>query len=92
MLPIDDLGVLPDGRSFRGALELVDLLAREPAFPSCVAETLLSYALGRETTEGDRCTVDELAATAASGRFSDLVSAVALSEPFRKQPPEGGSP
>ncbi len=58
--PVDASGELPDGRSFDGALELVEVLREEEGFVRCLAEKLLVYALGRGLTESDAATVDAL--------------------------------
>ena len=46
--PIDTSGVLPDGTSFDGAVELrVALVQRPQRFVGTISEKLLTYALGR---------------------------------------------
>jgi hypothetical protein len=45
--PIDSTGILPTGEPFSGVGELSPLLAKNPAFASCMASKLYSYALGR---------------------------------------------
>ncbi len=59
---VDDAGVLPDGRSFRGPLELVSLLRDDPAFPRALAEKLLVHAIGRGLRPGDARAVEEILA------------------------------
>ena len=45
--PIDASGTLPDGRSFKGPEELKTLLRKDQgAFAECVADKMLTYALG----------------------------------------------
>ena len=45
---IDPAGVLPDGAAFKGPAELKDILkARQQDFAHCLAEKMLTYALGR---------------------------------------------
>lgn len=46
-LPVDPSGALPGGLQFRGPLELAGVLAQSPELPLCVAEHVLTYALGR---------------------------------------------
>ncbi len=51
---VDASGALPDGRSFRGVVELREVLAKDPrAFVRCLAEKLATYALSREPSEAD---------------------------------------
>lgn len=51
---LDDLGELPDGRSFRGAVGLAGILDGDLALPRHLAEELLVYALGRGLRPEDR--------------------------------------
>lgn len=93
--PIDASGILPGGRSFNGPRELKAILkARQTAFVSCLAEKLLTYALGRGLEYDDRGTIDDIvAATAKDGyRFQTLLLAVVHSEPFQKRKVPGGEP
>jgi len=87
--PIDASGALPDGRSFNGGVELSKMLGRTEtdAFARTLIQRLLTFALGRELTPDDRCTVDEIAARAKDNqyRLADIVSDVATSRPFRFQ-------
>lgn len=88
--PIDAAGTLPSGEAFSGPLQLVDILAaRERDFVTCVAEKLLTYALGRGLEYYDQCAVTAIVdRTAAQGnRFAALATSIALSEPFRLTPP-----
>jgi hypothetical protein len=83
---IDASGELPGGRSFDGAAELCQILGttESEAFARTAAERLLTFAIGRELTPDDRCTVDAIVeATAADGhRLQDLILEVVRSRPF----------
>jgi hypothetical protein len=83
---IDASGTLPTGESFAGPSELIAILKerREP-FTRCLAEKLLTYALGRGLEFYDKCTVDTIVREVGAGdyRFSALLSAIVKSEPFR---------
>lgn len=59
--PVDSRGTLPNGREFKGVLELKKiLLAEEDKFLGCLAEKMLVYALGRGLNYADRETVARL--------------------------------
>jgi len=84
--PIDASGMLPDGRSFKGPVELRSILkADRDAFTEGVTEKLLIYALGRGLESYDKPTVKQIAARLAAGnyRFSTLVIEIARSVPFQ---------
>ena len=59
--PIDPSGVLPDGRSFQGPAELKTILrGKKELFGRCLAEKMLTYALGRGLEYYDKCAVDKI--------------------------------
>ena len=84
--PIDASGELPDGRRFNGPKELIAILKTEETFPRTVVEKMLTFALGRGLEYYDKCATDEILAAAqkADFRFSALVVAVVMSDPFQK--------
>jgi hypothetical protein len=85
---IDPAGELPDGAHFAGPEELRRvLLGKADLFRRCLAEKMLTFALGRGPEYYDKCAVDGLVKSLHSGqdRFSALVSAVVQSEPFQKR-------
>lgn len=84
--PIDSSGILPDGAKFRGPIELRKvLLGKADLFRRCLAEKMLTYALGRGLEYYDKCTVDEIVTKLKAGndRFSVLLIAVTASDAFR---------
>jgi hypothetical protein len=88
--PIDPAGTLPDGRSFKDPAELRALLRADPdKFRRCLAEKLLTYALGRGVEPADRCAIDQICKTTAErgDTFSELVLAVVKSDPFQMRSP-----
>jgi Protein of unknown function (DUF1585)/Protein of unknown function (DUF1588) len=90
---VDDSGRLPGGREFRGPEGLRSLLrTRRHAFARCLAEKMLTYALGRGLDRSDRRSVDRIVdRLAADGyRFSALVLAIVESQPFREPTKAGG--
>ncbi|WP_404311052.1 DUF1592 domain-containing protein [Neorhodopirellula lusitana] len=82
----DANGELPGGRSFRGAMELSEMLAKTEArrFADTTVRRLLSFAIGRELRPADRCFVEAiLDDTQDEGyRLRDLVEGVINSPPF----------
>jgi hypothetical protein len=94
-LPVDASGELPGGAKFNGPLALAKVLhKRRGEFVRCLAEKMLTFALGRELAVHDRCAVDKIIdqVEAADYRFSALVTAIANSEPFLMARSDGGQP
>jgi hypothetical protein len=90
--PIDASGEFPAGPSFGGPAELKAILkGRSLDFTRCLAEKLLTYALGRGLQERDACAIDSIVkATAKDGfKFSRLVLEIVRSEPFQKRKGRG---
>lgn len=87
--PIDDSGALPDGRSFRGPLELAAVLRADDAFLRALVEKLFVYALGRGMERSDRRAVDEVLAglDPEQPTLARMLEGVALSAPFRRRGP-----
>jgi uncharacterized protein DUF1592/uncharacterized protein DUF1588/uncharacterized protein DUF1587/uncharacterized protein DUF1595/uncharacterized protein DUF1585/cytochrome c len=84
--PIDASGMLPDGRTFKGPVQLKAILKEDrSAFAEGVTENLLIYALGRGLESYDRPTVKQIVGRLAAGnyRFSTLVIEIAGSLPFQ---------
>jgi Protein of unknown function (DUF1592)/Protein of unknown function (DUF1588)/Protein of unknown function (DUF1585)/Protein of unknown function (DUF1587)/Protein of unknown function (DUF1595)/Planctomycete cytochrome C len=83
---IDASGILPSGQSFNGPGELKAILKeKKDLFSRALAEKLLTYALGRGLEYYDKCALDTIVAELAKNdyRFSTLLEAVVLSEPFQ---------
>jgi hypothetical protein len=86
--PIDSSGTLPDGKSFKGAEDMIAILQSEKtAFTEALTEKLLTYALGRGVERADRPAVKTIAAKVAANqyRFSNLILEIANSLPFQKR-------
>ncbi len=85
--PVDASGELPGGKSFNGALELTNILADGEVknFAGAVVERLLTFALGRELSPSDRCTVDEIVEKTSESdfRWVDLITEVVRSRQFQ---------
>ena len=95
-LPIDASGTLPSGESFNGLAQLTPLIAKNPAFPKCLATKLYTYALGRgivsDPTQMDGVALTAMADAFVKGglKFQDLVGGVITSAPFLNRRGEGG--
>ncbi|GIW99163.1 MAG: hypothetical protein KatS3mg111_2496 [Pirellulaceae bacterium] len=87
--PIDASGELPGGRRFEGPIELIAILADEKKteFVRCLTQRMLTYALGRGLTVGDRCTVSQIVDHVAQHdyRFSALIEGIVSSPQFMMQ-------
>ena len=82
---IDASAQLPDGTKINGAADLKDAVRKqENLFMKCLAQKLLTYALGRETTLADQPTIDEIVdKTKKSGyRLKSMLQAVVESDAF----------
>ncbi len=84
---VDASGELPGGRNFSGAAQLSQVLAtsEREAFVRTATARLMTFALGRELSPTDRCTVDEIAerVSATGGHFKDLVLEIVRSRQFQ---------
>lgn len=91
---IDPSGVLPDGSKFAGPAELKQIMMNKKSlFVHCLSEKLMTYALGRGVGRPDKCTIDTVVQTTSKNgyKFSALVTAIVLSDPFRKQRGDAGA-
>jgi hypothetical protein len=82
---IDSTGTLPGGRTFRSPSELKKILKSDrDAFAQCLAEKMLTYALGRGLERYDRPAVNLICRRLAASdyRFSQLVLGIVQSPPF----------
>ncbi len=99
-LPVDATGTLPaTGEHFNGLVELTQLIAKNPAFPACMASKVYSYALGRSMVKPaenpnhmDTAVLSSIASKfSGSGlKFQDLVAGVVSSPTFLTRRGEGG--
>jgi cytochrome c553 len=87
---IDASGSLPDGRTFSGPDELMEILKGDrDEFARAITAKLLTYALGRGLERYDTRTVKEIASRlpAHEYRFSGLVLEIVSSLPFQSRRP-----
>jgi hypothetical protein len=86
--PVDASGVLPDGKTFTGPVELKQILiARRDEFTKTLTSNLLIYALGRGLQREDDCVLRaaQEAASKNDYKFSSLVVTIVKSFPFRNR-------
>jgi hypothetical protein len=87
--PIDTTGTLLTGEDFDGIQQLKRILTdgHRLDFYRCLAEKLLTYALGRGLEYYDEHAVDEIVAQLdqEKGKFSALVTGIIESAPFQRQ-------
>lgn len=84
---VDASGTLPDGSTFDGPIELRDvLMKRKKDFVRCLAEKMMTYAIGRGMESFDDPAIQKITVEVSDGqyKFSSLVKAVVLSDTFRK--------
>ena len=93
--PVDASGLLPSGEKFEGAEGLVALISnkRRDQFVRCLAEKMLTYALGRGLEYYDRCALDKITERVSRNdyRFSALMLAIVESVPFQMRRGDGTS-
>jgi hypothetical protein len=87
--PIDTAGVLLTGEKFAdvaGLKEILSVKRREDVY-RCLAEKLLTYAIGRGIEYYDATTIDLLTARMAKndGKLRELVHGIVESAPFQKR-------
>ena len=84
--PVDASGTLPDGRSFNNAFHVKMILrASADDFAQCLAEKMLTYALGRGLEKYDRPAIREITRKMAANdyKFSSMILAIAESAPLQ---------
>ena len=85
--PLDTRGELPGGGgTFNGPIELTGVLKQKQCeFGECLAEKMLTYALGRGLEFYDRCATGKIVKSLKERefKFSVLVTEIVKSEPFR---------
>jgi hypothetical protein len=89
--PVDAAGKLPDGRTFDGAGQLADIVAKDPGFAKCVTEKMYTYALGRGP-ENTAKHMDPALLYAYANAFRDggyklpdLIAAIVTGDTFTKR-------
>jgi len=92
--PVNTAGVLPGDIPFDGVREMSELIAEDPRFAPCVAETVFTWAMARVPTSLDLETLEDLETGWGQGElgFRDLLVSIATSEGFRRRLPPGEGP
>jgi hypothetical protein len=92
-LPIDASGTL-GGHAFDGPTQLAALIADDPAFVSCVARQLYSYALGRSLVAADNAALADIVKRLhdQGDRLDVLIDLIVASPAFSGVPAPGVSP
>ena len=90
--PVDAAGTLPSGKSFQTPAELKTILKGDKeAFTQCLAEKMLTYALGRGLERYDRNALKLIVGGVAAGdyKFSRLILEIVNSMPFQMRRGDG---
>ncbi len=87
--PIDASSELTGGIEVSGPADLKRVLVEKEDFVWTLCENMLIYALGRGTEYYDKCSVDLVVDQLRAGgyRFSTLIEAIVMSDPFLKRQP-----
>jgi hypothetical protein len=86
--PIDPSGQFPNGQGFADSAGMKELLKDNmPQFAGCLAEKMLTYALGRGVESYDRRTVQDLVRQMAAHdyRMQSLILGIVHSAPFQQR-------
>lgn len=89
-LPVDNLGELPDGTTFAGAVELAS--ATQEQFGNCISQKMMTFALGRAMESDDTCRLEDIASRSATAEasFDEFLWTVVTSDAFlTEMTPEG---
>ncbi len=89
--PIDDAAKLPTGEFVHGGLGLAEVLSKGTSFKGCFTNKLVTYALGRELKNYEKCRIKNLGLNNIGGEKSlgDLIFAIVTNDIFKKQKGDG---
>lgn len=87
-VPIDASGTF-EGKPYKNALELSAILRDSPTAPTCVAQRVLEYGVGRKLSPGEQALLERLDQQFAQDgyRFRSLLRRVATSPQFQAAAP-----
>ena len=86
--PVDASGAFPNGKEFSSPASMKTLLRDNmPEFTRCIAEKMLTYALGRGVESSDRRTVQDLVRETVGHehKLQSLILAIVHSAPFQQR-------
>jgi len=86
--PIDASGTFPNGKTFNGPAAMKAILRDNmPEFVRCLAEKMLTYALGRGVESYDRPALDDVVreTTAGDNGFEAMILGTVHSVPFQQR-------
>ena len=86
--PVDASGAFPNGKEFSSPASMKTLLRENmPEFTRCIAEKMLTYALGRGVESSDRRTVQDLVRETVGHeyRLQSMILAIVHSVPFQQR-------
>jgi hypothetical protein len=90
--PVDATGELPDGAKFDGPAELKAILMKDSSFVRCLAQKLMTYALGRGVTKTDEIAIEGLVKELGrSPTLEQMVQGIVATDAFRMRGAEKGS-
>lgn len=92
---VDNLGELPDGRTFNGADGFAKLYAESPDFVGCMTEKMFVYATGRAVdSDYDEPALEAITQEAVAGGYDlrTLIDAIVHTPGFRSPAPLEESP
>lgn len=71
--------------NFQTGLDLIDIIAQEDDFKTCVMKKMMTYAIGRSMTSEDQCSLEYLGKeNVVTGKtFTDMVMAIVMSPQFQ---------
>jgi len=82
--PVDVTGEFADGKTIKGAAELIGYLTGKDAiFMRNLSRKMLGYALGRTVGTSDQQLMDEMIAAGNGASFADLAEKIVTSRQFR---------
>jgi hypothetical protein len=81
--PVEAYGTIRDV-PFQNGMQLIDFIVQQNDFKRCITKKLMGYAIGRSMTTSDQCAIQSIGDNfgAKERTFSDLISAIVLSEQF----------
>jgi hypothetical protein len=84
--PVDSVGMLTDGSSFDGLVQLADVMSKDPGFVACAARKLFVYGLGR-TVDSSEGYLDQVVTKWQGQSLSlrNLLKALVVNDTFRSR-------